>query len=197
MRLIDYESLNHIIRVWSAERADGTTEADLWRDVCLAFHKGLFNDSGAHINGSRYLLIDTGRVLVPRGPHLWRFLRPLGDRIVLSKDAVHDLARWSNRAPPSWCDVTKGVSQPRGRWRQLPPAPETMIKEEIRSAYHRAAGAGKKPPNVKEVTRPVQLSLEQKGRWASKRRIEKLADAEEFKCLRWPPGKRWRNAAKK
>src|SRR6516225_12324384 len=132
MRLIDYESLNFIIRVWSAELADGTCEADLWRDVCLAFYKGLFNNGGAHTNGPPYLLVDKakGRVLLPRGPHLWRFLRPLGDRIVLSKEAVHDLAQWCNRAPPSRCHVTKGGSQPSRPSEQLPPAPVRMIKEE-------------------------------------------------------------------
>jgi hypothetical protein len=194
MRLIDYETLNRIIGVWAIELGDdGTKESDLWSDVCLAFYKGLFNDGGAHTNGPRYLLIDKakGRVLLPRDPHLWRYLRPLGDRIVLSKEAVHDLARWCNRSPPSWClDLTKGGSQPSRASQQLAPASEVTIKEAIRAEYHRAQAAREKPPNVKQVPPAVQVILRDKGYWASKRRIEQIAEGEEFKCLRWPPGKR-------
>jgi hypothetical protein len=65
-----------------------------------------------------------------------------------------------------------------------------MINEEITSEYHRADAAGEKPPNIKEVSKAVQPVLEQAGYRASRRQIEKLAEAEEFKRLRWPPGKR-------
>jgi hypothetical protein len=187
MRRINCEewiSLNRLVRVWATDLADGTREADLWNDVCRAFNDGHLDDGGA-----RYLLIDGGRVLSPKDPQLWRYLRPLGDRIVLSKDAVHDLALWCNKCPPSCCaDATKAGSQPSRP--SMPPAPEAMIIGELRSAYHRAEAAGEKPPNIKEVSRAVQLVLEQKDYRASRRQIETLAEAEEFKRRRWPPGKR-------
>jgi hypothetical protein len=72
-------SLNRLMPVWSNDHADGTTEADLWCDVCRVFKDGHLDDGGP-----RYLLIDSGQVLSPKDPQLWRYLRPLGDRIVLS-----------------------------------------------------------------------------------------------------------------
>jgi hypothetical protein len=185
----DEWTLSQLIPRWANEL--GTTESDLWTDVVQAFNDGLFDQGGALT--PRYVLIDkgSGPVLPRKDPRRW------GDRIVLCKEAMNDLARNCNRSPPSWCsDVTKDPSQP-SRPSQLAPASDAMINEEMRSEYRRANAAVEKPPNVKEVTPPVQLALEQKGRWASKRRIEKLAEAEEFKCLRWPPGKRRSKPGKK
>jgi hypothetical protein len=180
--------LNRLIRVWSNETADGTTQADLWNDVCRAFKDGHLDD-----DGPRYLVIDNGQVLSPKDPALWRYLRPLGDRIVLSKEAMHDLALWCNKSPPSCrADGTKGENQPSRQSEHLRRAPEAMIIGQITSEYHRAGTAGEKPPNIKQVSRPVQLALQQKGFRASKRQIEELAGADEFKLLRWPPGKRRR-----
>jgi hypothetical protein len=72
-----------------------------------------------------------------------------------------------------------------------------MIVDEIRSEYNRADAAREKPPNVKEVPRAVQLVLRQKGYRASRLQIEKLAEDEEFKRRRWPPGKRRSEPRKK
>jgi hypothetical protein len=72
-----------------------------------------------------------------------------------------------------------------------------MIIEKLRSEYDRAEAAHEKPPNVKEVARAVQLVLRQNGYRASRRQIEKLAEAEEFKRRRWPPGKRRSEPRKK
>jgi hypothetical protein len=196
----EWISLNRLMRMWADELADGTRDVDLWADVCRAFNNGLLDEGGGLRNGPRYLLLDKvgGRVLSPKDPQLWRYVRPLGDRIVVSKEAVHDLALWCNRTPPSCCaDVTKGASQPSRPPGQLAPASEAMIIDDIRSEYHRAEAAGEKPPNIKEVSPPVQVALEHKGYRASGRQIEKLAEAEEFKRLRWLPGKRRREPRKK
>jgi hypothetical protein len=184
-------TLNRLLLVWAAE-LDGTTGADLWRDVCLAF-KGLLDEGGALTNGSHLLLIDKirARVLCPKDPELWRYLRPLGDCIFLSQDAVKDLARRCKRLPPSCCfRASNGVSQPSRSSGQSAPAPIAMIVEEIRSAYDCAEVAGQKPPNIKELSRAVHLVLEQKNYRASRRQIEKLAETAEFKSRRSPPGKR-------
>jgi hypothetical protein len=49
--------------------------------------------------------------------------------------------------------------------------------------------AGRKDPNVKELSAAVQPLLQRKGFWASRRWIEKLAEAPEFKSRRRPRGK--------
>lgn len=168
------------------ELAHRTTEADRWTDVCRAFKDGRVNPRGV-------LLIDevSGQPLSPNDPELWRYLFPLRHRIFLSKEAAHDLTPPYNRSPPPACaHAIRGASEPTRPLEQLPPASEAIIIIEIRSEYDRAEAAGEKPPNVKEVSRAVQRALEQKGFRASRRQIEKLAEADEFKIRRWPPGKR-------
>src|SRR5262245_41414882 len=107
----------------------------------------------------------------------------------LSREALLEFARRHKVRPPSWCDASKGEIQPSRSPGQLKPASTAMINEEIRSEYTDAKAAGRKPPNIKEVQAPVQLRLERRGYWASKRRIEHLAKAEEFKEFRRQPGK--------
>ena len=146
------------------------------------------------------MLIDkvSGPVLPRKDPRRWLFLRPLGDRIVLCKEAVNDLARYCNRSPPSWCsDETKGPSQPSRSPEHLPPAPQAMIKGEIRFEYQRAATAGEKPPNVKEVPPPVQRILQQKGYWASKRRIQNSRRTRSSSVSACRPGSDGEQAGKK
>ena len=140
----------------------------------------------------------------------------MGHRILVAKEAVLDFARRHELPPPSWwSDATKAASQLSSRSPEelkpapmavdtacsgltdvrqpsqppgeLRPAPVAMIIEKLRSEYDRAEAAGEKPPNVREVSGPVQLALRQKGYWASRR-----AGAEEFARRRWPPGKRRR-----
>ena len=64
-----------------------------------------------------------------------------------------------------------------------------MINNAIRSEYNDATAAGTKPPNLKELGAPVQRRLDRKGFHASKRRIQMLGEAEEFKLRRRPPGR--------
>lgn len=63
-----------------------------------------------------------------------------------------------------------------------------IIHDEIAAAYDAAAGAGGKPPNVKEIPDIVLRQLQAKGLTTSKRRIEEIAGAPEFKGRRRPPG---------
>jgi hypothetical protein len=168
------------------ELDDGTTEANLLTDVCLAFKDGLVDDRGL-------LLIDEVSVqpLSPNVRQLYPYVFPLRDRIFVSKQVADNLRLQCNRSPPSGCaDAIKGASQPSRSPEQLSLAPEATIRTEIGSAYDHAEANGEKPPNIKEVSRAVQLVLEQKGSRASRRQIEKLAEADEFKLRRWPPGKR-------
>ena len=86
-------------------------------------------------------------------------------------------------------DVTKGVNQPSRSPAQLKPAADATINEKIKFAYDAADNAGRKPPNIKELPAAVQSLLQEKGFWASGRKIQELGEAEEFKRRRRPPGK--------
>ena len=63
------------------------------------------------------------------------------------------------------------------------------MKREIRTAYASAELAGDKPPNLKQIAKPVQAALRAKGYRASGKQIQELAGADEFKSLRRPAGK--------
>jgi hypothetical protein len=194
--------LARLVPAWANELADATgspsaLEGDLWHYLHEDAINGLLDDSGPLINGSRLGLrfIDSsGRGVYVNGRLLFGKMhlpfRGMGQRILVAKEAVLDFALRHGVPPPSsGSDARGGVSQPSRSPGQLKRASTAMIKEEIRSEYAAAKAAGRKEPNVKEVQAPVQLRLEQKGFWASKRRIEHLAKAEEFKKLRRPPGK--------
>jgi hypothetical protein len=179
-------TLDRAIRDW-ANGPDGIKEAELLIDTCRAFRDGIFDNT----NRPRILLIDkaTGRPLSPKGRDLWAYLSAMRDKIYVTEETMRDVALSCNRPLPSYCsDATKGATQPS----RLPNASVAMINDELRLAYDRAEVAGEKPPNVKEVTAVVQLALRQKGFRAKKSQIEKLAEAEEFRRRRWPPGKRRR-----
>ena len=158
---------------------------------------GLLDDSGPLINDSRFGLrfIDSsGLGVYVNGGLLFGKMhlpfRGMAQRILVAKEAVLDFARRHEVPPPSsGSDASNGVSQPSRSPGQLKLASTTMIKEEIRSEYAAAKAADTKAPNIKEIQAPVQLRLEKKGFFASKRRIEHLAKDEEFKKLRRPPGK--------
>jgi hypothetical protein len=64
-----------------------------------------------------------------------------------------------------------------------------MIKSAVRREYERAERQGEKPPNIKEVSKPVQAQLQASGHYASATKIKEIADSPEFKNRRWPPGK--------
>jgi hypothetical protein len=59
-------------------------------------------------------------------------------------------------------------------------APDAKIRDAIRTAYNEAEAAGRKAPNVNEIIKPVQEQLRAEGYDASGRRIQDLADNEEF-----------------
>jgi hypothetical protein len=67
-------------------------------------------------------------------------------------------------------------------------APDPKIINAIRQVYNDARLAGQKPPNIKEIIKPVQLALQSEGLAASGKRIQELASDGEFKKLRRKPG---------
>ena len=72
---------------------------------------------------------------------------------------------------------------------ELRKASESRIHEAISKEYDKAERAGLKPPNVREIVRPVQESLRSEGYQATGRRIERLADSEVHKRRRRRPGR--------
>jgi hypothetical protein len=68
----------------------------------------------------------------------------------------------------------------------LKPAPELIIDDVVREVYDMAL---EKPPNIKEVAKPVQAILQERGYEASARQIQVVANRPEFKRRRRAPGK--------
>ena len=75
--------------------------------------------------------------------------------------------------------------------RQLKPAPEDTIKATVHAVYDDAEKAKAKPPNTKELVKPVQRKLKPQGYRASGRQIQSIGKAKEFANRRGVPGKRF------
>jgi len=71
----------------------------------------------------------------------------------------------------------------------LKPASKPMIEGEVRRVYDVADKEGKKPPNIREVAKPVQDLLRGNGYKASAKQIQEIAERPEFAKRRWPSGK--------
>jgi hypothetical protein len=71
------------------------------------------------------------------------------------------------------------------------PTPESKIEEAISAAYDTAEQEKSKPPNLKEIAKPVQDALRAEGYEASGRRTQKIAEAEKFQRRRRRPGRTW------
>jgi hypothetical protein len=195
-------TIARLVPAWANELADTSSsasqlEGDLWHYLHEDVINGLLDDSGPLINGSRLGLrfIDSsGRGVYVNGRLLFGKMqlpfRSKGDHISAAKEAVLDFAQRHEMPPPSWWSAaTKGGSEPSRAPEELKPASEAMIKEEMWSVCNAEQAAGRKEPNVKELSAAVQPRLQRKGRRASRRSIEKLAEAPEFKRRRRRPGK--------
>jgi hypothetical protein len=159
-----------------------------------------------------------GQPMYIEGWQLYVLFRTMERHILLSsslsREALLEFARRHKVQPPSWSDASKGeiqpsrspeelkpaagtawydrprdVSEPSRAPEELKPASEAMTKEEMWSVCNEEQAAGRKEPNVKELSALVQPRLQRKGRRASRRWIEKLAEAPEFKSRRRPRGK--------
>jgi hypothetical protein len=192
----DWLSVAELVPAWAKELADATTSVfeirdKLWYDLEKDVINGLLDDPLR--NGSRLGLraIDpTGHPGYIEGRQLYGLFRMMEESILLSKEAVLDLARRHKLSPPSWwSDATERETQPSQPQVELKPAPAPIVIEAIRCAYDAAEVAGRKPPNIKELPAAVQPFLQHKGVSASGRRIQQLGDHEEFKRRRRRPGK--------
>ena len=76
------------------------------------------------------------------------------------------------------------LSRDRPTTPELRPAPPAKINEAIAVVYDEAEVANEKPPNLKELVKPVQAKLAAKGFEASGRHIQELADHEIYKGRR-------------
>jgi hypothetical protein len=190
-------SVAELVPAWAKELADASTSVyelkdKLWYQLEKDVINGFLDDPLR--NGSRLGLRAIDPIGQPRYIEGWRLyglFRMMGADILLSKEAVLDFARRHKlRAPSWWSDASEGESKPSRSPGQLKRSVSmAMINEEIKSEYEAAEATGRKPPNIKELAAAVQLLLEQKGFSASKRHIQRLGEAEEFKTRRRPPGK--------
>jgi hypothetical protein len=71
----------------------------------------------------------------------------------------------------------------------LKSASERMMIDVVRRVYDIAHNEGKKPPNIREVAKPVQDLLRGNGYKASAKQIQEIAERPEFKKRRRAPGK--------
>jgi hypothetical protein len=194
-------TIARLVPAWANELADANNsasqlEGNLWHYLHEDVVNGLLDDSGPLINGSRLGLrfIDSsGRGVYVNGRLLFGKMhlpfRSKGDHILAAKEAVLDFARRHELPPPSWwSDAAKGGSELSRAPEELKPS-EAMTREEMRSVCNEEQAAGRKEPNVKELSAAVQARLQRKGYRVSRRWIEKLAEAPEFKRRRRPPGK--------
>ena len=74
--------------------------------------------------------------------------------------------------------------------RPTPVASEDAIRWAIREIYTHAQTCGLKPPNLKQIAKPVQDILKREERHASAKRIETIAGEPSFAACRRDPGKR-------
>jgi hypothetical protein len=170
-------------------RDDGTTDVNALTAVCLAFKDG-------RVDHRDVMMIVSGQRLFPNLRQLYPYIFPARNLILMRKEFADNLRLAWNRPPPCCADPINGANPPRRPSLQLAPAPVAMIRGEIGLAYESAKADGLKPPNIVEVSRIVQLALKQKGFRASLLQIQKLAEADEFKACRLPPGKRWSSRKK-
>jgi hypothetical protein len=71
----------------------------------------------------------------------------------------------------------------------LKSASEQRMVDAVRRVYDIADEEGKKPPNIKQVAKPVQGLLKENGYQASAKQIQEIAERPEFKKRRRPPGR--------
>jgi hypothetical protein len=86
-------------------------------------------------------------------------------------------------------DFPKFWKSPTGKASSPKPAPDQLITNEVRCVYDLADKNGAKPPNIKEIAKPVQCRLKELGYSASATQIQTIADRPEFKKRRRPQGK--------
>ena len=187
-------TVSQLVPAWAKELADASTgvyeiQDKLWYQLEKDVINGLLDDrNGSHL-GLR-TIAPGGQPIYIEGWRLYGLFRTIGEDILLSKEAVLDFARRHKLRPPSWWScASKGETQPSRSQVKLKPAPDWIVIEAIRCAYDAAEAAGTKPPNIKELPAAVQPLLQQKGFFASKRRIMQLGEDEEFKRRRRLPGK--------
>lgn len=144
------------------------------------------------------------RVLVPSGdPDTWsntscihslqtladkpslRYFPELSPGFLALKLTRDEFFRWTTAR--GFPDPTFWKPSNAATWPQLKPASNQMIKSAVHREYERAERQGEKPPNIKEVRKPVQDHLRASGHDASLAKIQEIAN--EFKHRRRPPGK--------
>jgi hypothetical protein len=68
-------------------------------------------------------------------------------------------------------------------------ASDAMIRQALTDVYDDKENCYQKPPNVREVVKPVQEKLARSNHSASGQRIQKIASLEPYASQRRPPGR--------
>jgi hypothetical protein len=214
----DNPTLDQLVPAWAKELAGARSsvrlewEDWLWCNLAKDIGNGFLDYSGAPGTGRRsgvQVITPGDQTQFIEGRRLSGAVREMGHCIILTKGAILAFVDQHRLRPPSWCsDVPEAVSSPSPEGLQAPPTPtytrgsqpsqlsedlkqasEAKIIEGIRAEYRDAKAAGRKPPNVRELSAAVQPQLKRQGFKASKLSIEELATAPEFEGCRRPPGR--------
>jgi hypothetical protein len=103
---------------------------------------------------------------------------------------LRDRGRFEPLPPEFEADDEGGAVDPASKAEPaLPQATDGYIRAALRAVYNEAQAKGDKAPNVKQVGPLAKAWLVKKGRTASKNKIGKIADEDEFRRYRRPVGK--------
>lgn len=133
---------------------------------------------------------------LPRGVADFRFLNLRLTEVKVDRPGlIRELRRLGMKPPEpsSFAPDESAIGQTKAPARPEPeplrPAIECQIHNAIQQAYDEAKAAGERPPNLKEIAKPVRKILNANGFDKSARKIEELAGDDRYKGLRRQPGK--------
>jgi hypothetical protein len=105
-------------------------------------------------------------------------------RIFANEDGLFDQEKVRKLFPPPKQAAAIGAAPA-----SLRPATADEIRKALTAVYY---GAPDRPPNIRQVVKPVQGKLAAQGLAASGRQIQEIADEQQFKVCRGQPGVNFR-----
>jgi hypothetical protein len=121
---------------------------------------------------------------IPSSEYYLEYLPGFEARKLTSNEFFKWIVKRGFELPKFWKQTNDKATSP--QWKK---APAAIIKDVLRDVYDTL----EKPPNIKEVAKPVQAGLQERGYTASARRIQAVADSPEFKQRRRLLGKTLRS----
>jgi len=121
---------------------------------------------------------------IPSSEYYPEYLPGFAARKLASDEFFQWILKRRFKPPDFWEQTNDKVISP-----QLKQAPVKMIEGALRHVYDIAEKQGNKPPNIKEVAKPVLDYLQKSSHKATAAKIQEIGNSREFKQRRRPPGK--------